>query len=119
MYGAFKTPTLRALLGSAPYLHDGSEKTLFSVIDFYDRGGIANEFLDIRMRDEDAERAWRVAQAEGKKYEGPEVFVFNGKPIAPLKLKLTMEEKQDLVLFLRALQGDPSDALVYDPKSPK
>jgi cytochrome c peroxidase len=114
-FGAFKTPTLRHLLGTAPYLHDGSEKDLAAVVEFYDRGGNANEFLDVRMRDEDAERAWRVAKATGAKYEGPEAFVYNGKPIVPLKLKLTAEEKKDLVLFLKALQGDPADALVHSP----
>ena len=36
---AFKTPTLRNADRRAPYMHDGSEKTLEDVIDFYDRGG--------------------------------------------------------------------------------
>ncbi|MFQ3652302.1 MAG: cytochrome c peroxidase [Gemmataceae bacterium] len=115
LYGAFKTPTLRHLLGTAPYMHDGSEKDLRAVIDLYDRGGIPNPYLDIRMRDEDAEQAWRAAQASGKKYDGPEVFVYNGQPIVPRKLGLTLEEKQDLELFLRALQGDPVEPLVADP----
>ena len=37
------------------------------------------------------------------------------KPIIPLKLGLTAGEKADLVLFLRALQGDPIDPVVADP----
>ncbi|MGX5776100.1 cytochrome-c peroxidase [Methylorubrum zatmanii] len=37
---AFKTPTLRNVAGRAPYMHDGSRKTLDEVIDLYDRGGI-------------------------------------------------------------------------------
>lgn len=36
---AFKTPTLRNVDHRAPYMHDGSEKTLESVIDLYDLGG--------------------------------------------------------------------------------
>lgn len=36
---AFKTPTLRNVAHSAPYMHDGSLATLEAVIDFYDRGG--------------------------------------------------------------------------------
>ncbi|MGL4551370.1 MAG: cytochrome-c peroxidase [Gemmataceae bacterium] len=119
LFGAFKTPTLRHLLGTAPYLHDGSEKDLEAVVEFYDRGGNPNEYLDIRMRDEDAERAWRVAAAAGKKYEGPEAFVYGGKPVVPLKLKLTPDEKRDLVLFLRALQGDPADPLIDAPAPAK
>ena len=37
--GAFKTPGLRSVSQSAPYMHDGSEATLKGVIDFYNRGG--------------------------------------------------------------------------------
>ena len=36
---AFKTPSLRNLTRSAPYMHDGSLPTLEAVVDFYDRGG--------------------------------------------------------------------------------
>ena len=38
--GAFKTPTLREIARTAPYMHDGSLKTLEDVIDFYNKGGI-------------------------------------------------------------------------------
>ena len=44
--GAFKTPTLREIAGTAPYMHDGSLATLRQVIDFYDRGGTPNPQLD-------------------------------------------------------------------------
>lgn len=44
--GAYRTPTLRNLRFTAPYMHDGSIKTLEEVIDFYDRGGVENEWLD-------------------------------------------------------------------------
>ncbi len=40
--GAFKTPTLRNIAQSAPYMHDGSEKTLKDVVQLYNRGGNAN-----------------------------------------------------------------------------
>ncbi len=48
--GAFKTPGLRNIALTAPYMHDGSELTLESVIEFYDRGGEPNPFLDGGMR---------------------------------------------------------------------
>lgn len=48
--GAFKTPTLRDLTRTAPYLHDGSEATLVKVVEFYDRGGNANPYLDKDMK---------------------------------------------------------------------
>ncbi|MEP7366109.1 MAG: cytochrome c peroxidase [Acidobacteriota bacterium] len=44
--GAFKTPTLRNVALSAPYMHDGSHKTLKEVVDFYIGGGNSNEYLD-------------------------------------------------------------------------
>lgn len=36
---AFKTPSLRNVAHSAPYMHDGSLDSLQAVVDFYDRGG--------------------------------------------------------------------------------
>ena len=47
--GAFKTPTLRSIAETAPYLHDGSEKTLEAVVDLYNRGGVRNPHLDRLM----------------------------------------------------------------------
>lgn len=44
--GAFKTPTLREVARTAPYMHDGSLATLEAVVDFYDRGGRPNPSLD-------------------------------------------------------------------------
>jgi len=69
--GAFKTPTLRNLSLTAPYMHDGSLATLEEVIEFYDRGGNANPNLDREVR----------------------------------PLRLTEEEKWQLLAFLRALTG--------------
>jgi cytochrome c peroxidase len=37
--GAFKTPTLRNVDRTAPYLHDGSVATLEEIVDLYNRGG--------------------------------------------------------------------------------
>ena len=47
--GAFKTPTLRDIQRTAPYMHDGSVETLEEVIELYDRGGEANDWLDPKM----------------------------------------------------------------------
>jgi cytochrome c peroxidase len=70
--GAFKTPTLREIEHTGPYMHDGSFKTLEEVVEHYDKGGIKNPYLDQRL-----------------------------KP-----LKLTTQDKQDLVAFLKALSGE-------------
>jgi len=44
--GAFKTPTLREIARTAPYMHDGRFKTLEEVVKFYNQGGIKNPHLD-------------------------------------------------------------------------
>ena len=48
--GAFKTPQLRNVALTAPYMHDGSEPTLLAVIEFYDKGGQPNPYLDGGIR---------------------------------------------------------------------
>src|SRR5262245_59963718 len=44
--GKFKTPTLRGVRLTGPYVHDGSMKTLADVVEFYNKGGKANPNLD-------------------------------------------------------------------------
>ena len=73
-FGSFKTPTLREIARTAPYMHDGRLETLEKVIEFYDKGGIPNPQLDEEMR----------------------------------LLKLTVQEKADLVIFLQ--EGLSSDS---------
>ena len=70
--GAFKTPTVRNVTMTSPYMHDGSQKTLEEVVEWYDKGGHPNPQLDAKV-----------------------------KP-----LKLTKEEKADLVAFMKALTGE-------------
>ena len=50
-HGAFKTPTLRNIAKSAPYMHDGSLKTLKDVVDFYAGGGNSNPYLDKEIKE--------------------------------------------------------------------
>ena len=71
--GAFKTPTVREVAKTAPFMHDGSQKTLEEVVEFYNKGGEPNPSLDPRM-----------------------------KPLG-----LTLEEKADLVAFMKTLDGNP------------
>ena len=42
----YRTPMLRNVALSAPYMHNGSLRTLREVVEFYNRGGIKNELLD-------------------------------------------------------------------------
>ncbi len=48
--GAFKTPTLRNVTQSSPYMHDGGETTLLEVVNLYDRGGIKNQWLSKEIK---------------------------------------------------------------------
>lgn len=56
--GAFKTPTLREIARTAPYMHDGRFKTLEEVVKFYNQGGVKNPHQDntiipLEMTDEE------------------------------------------------------------------
>jgi cytochrome c peroxidase len=46
---AFKTPTLREVEKTAPYMHDGSLVTLEEVVDYYDRGGTPHPNLSPKI----------------------------------------------------------------------
>ena len=59
--GAFKTPTLRDVARTPPYMHDGSIATLADVIEDYDKGGTPNPNLDPEIRPLDLETAEKTA----------------------------------------------------------
>jgi cytochrome c peroxidase len=74
--GAFKTPTLRDLARTAPYMHDGSLATLDDVIEFYSKGGRPNPNLDEKIRPLDLTANEKLALAAflrtltGRTHEG-------------------------------------------------
>ena len=82
--GSFKTPTLRNVAATAPYMHDGSLKTLRDVIVHYNNGGVTKE--------------------------GDPVNDFLSGGIRPLNL--TEQEIDDLVAFMEALTSPEYAALV-------
>ena len=98
--GAFKTPTLREVARTAPYMHDGSMASLDEVIEFYDKGGIANPFLDSEMR--------RLKLTMEQILDLYDKKTPTGTPPkqSVIKLDLTEQEKTDLVVFLKALNGE-------------
>lgn len=72
--GAFKTPSLRNVARTAPYMHDGSIPDLESVLEHYDSGGTANPYLDdeiapLNLTDE--EKRQLIAFLEALTGEGP------------------------------------------------
>lgn len=48
--GAFKTPTIRNVALTAPYMHDGSQQTLEEVVEWYDKGGHFNPHLSDKIK---------------------------------------------------------------------
>jgi cytochrome c peroxidase len=73
--GAFKTPTMRNITQTAPYMHGGRVATLEEVIDIYDQGGMPNEWLDPKMSPlnlTDEEKADLLAFMEALTGELPE-----------------------------------------------
>ena len=50
LHGAFKTPTLRDVAISGPYMHNGAYQTLGEVVEHYNRGGDVKEALDPNMK---------------------------------------------------------------------
>ncbi len=71
---SFKTPTLRNIELTAPYMHNGVFKTLEQVVDFYNEGG---------------GKGWKIAPPN-------QTLPFD-------RLRLTASEKKDLVAFMRSL----------------
>ncbi len=74
--GKFKTPTLRHIARTAPYMHDGRFRTLEEVVEFYDRGGHPNPHLDPDVRPlglTDAEKKDMVAFLRTLEGDLPEI----------------------------------------------
>lgn len=98
--GAFKTPTLREIAGTAPYMHNGAFATLEETVTFYNMGGVANPFLDVEMKRPNLTLEQLLEYYEKKNDPG------NPAPeIELVKLGLTMQEQADLVAFLMTLGG--------------
>ena len=71
--GAFKTPTLREISRTAPYMHDGRFATLEEVVEHYNQGGVKNPFLDkqiIPLNLTDSEKADIVEMLRSLNGEG-------------------------------------------------
>jgi cytochrome c peroxidase len=82
-------------------MHNGAFATLEETVEFYDKGGIANPFLDVEMRRPD-----RTLEQMLEFYEKKEKATSPASPESKLlRLNLTQQEKADLVSFLKALNG--------------
>jgi cytochrome c peroxidase len=75
----FKTPSLRNVALTAPYMHNGVFSTLSQVVDFYDRGGGAGIGIELPNR-----------------------------TLSPARLHLSRSDKRALVAFMRSLTDTTS-----------
>jgi cytochrome c peroxidase len=80
---AFKTPTLRNISKTAPYMHNGVYQTLEQVLDFYNRGGGAG--IGIKLDNQTLPRE---------------------------PLQLTAKEKKSIIAFLSSLSDQPSYEII-------
>ncbi|HXU83918.1 MAG TPA: cytochrome c peroxidase [Polyangia bacterium] len=87
--GAFKTPTLRNISKTGPYMHTGGFANLWDVINWYNLAA------------------------------GTDGFSGHREAASLVPLKLTNEEMADLVEFMKALDGDPlPESLTEAPPLP-
>ncbi|MDX2032890.1 MAG: cytochrome c peroxidase [Blastocatellia bacterium] len=84
-FGMFKTPGLRNVERTAPYMHNGVFKTLEEVVDFYNDGGGRGRGLNVPSQDTKVQ-----------------------------KLDLTDQQKRDLVAFLKSLNDLAPPPVVPD-----
>jgi len=89
--GKFKTPTLRNVAITAPYMHDGSIATLEGVLDHYAAGG----------------RTIETGPNAGRGHDNPNKdHLIGGFPLTP-------QDREDLIAFLESLTDD---AVLHDPR---
>jgi cytochrome c peroxidase len=80
--GAFKTPTLRDIAQTGPYMHDGSLKSLEEVVEHYNKGGVKNPHLNRRIKPlnlSDREKSDLVAFLKALSGEGWQHFKIPAK----------------------------------------
>ena len=82
--GKFKTPTLRNIALTAPYMHDGSAPTLEAVLDHYSAGG--RTILD--------------SPYAGEGFHNP------NKDSLIRGFKLSAQDRTDLIAFLQSLTDE-------------
>ncbi len=81
---AFKTVTVRNILHTAPYMHNGAYETLEGVIDFYNRGGGRGMGMDVP-----------------------------NQTLSEDPLNLSEKEKKDLISFLESL-SEPQNSPIFN-----
>ena len=110
MKGAWRTPSLRDVALTAPYMHDGTYTTLSQVVQHYNMGGVASAATAFQLPLCGAADAGTACMEPGA--PAPHLSV----QIKPLDL--TDDEVADLVAFLETLNDAPLPASLAQPLPP-
>jgi cytochrome c peroxidase len=99
----FKTPTLREIANTGPYMHDGRFKTLEEVVDFYGRGGIEGGRCNpVGIGGSNLGLPGTLPQILQARLPGTPASA----PTDIVPLNLSRKDKLDLVEFLKSLSGE-------------
>ncbi|WP_161984220.1 cytochrome-c peroxidase [Sulfuriferula plumbiphila] len=104
---AYKTPILRNVALTAPYMHDGSLATLEDVVEFYDKGGINNENkspLLVPLKLDAEEKSALVAFLKTLTGDNVEALVKNTRS-APVTLPVLLKDPADV--YMESVLGKP------------
>jgi cytochrome c peroxidase len=106
---AFKTPNLRNVLVTGPYFHDGSQETLWDVIDHYNKGdGLKNPWLD--------EDIQPLALTEG---EIDDLVAFLASLTSPEYKELGVQELKRQQALSRTSRPQRDTKRAFGPKPPR
>jgi cytochrome c peroxidase len=81
---AYKTPTLRSLLRTGPYFHNGSKVRLRELVEFYNQGARRNHYLDPELRGQEGQT--RLLGLSTAEIEAVVLFLhaLNGRDVDPI-----------------------------------
>jgi cytochrome c peroxidase len=105
--GFFKTPSLRNIELTAPYMHDGRFKTLEEVIEFYNSGVQRHPQLSFMLRKNTNGGFFFMG------HDPEDVYLNELSGVEPLRMHMTNQQKADLLAFLKTLTDNQ---LMTDPK---
>jgi cytochrome c peroxidase len=96
----FRTPSLRNVGLTAPYMHNGMLATLEEVLEFYDRGQSENPNVANRSRrgDEDRRDDQTVTGRLDRRFRGVD--------------DMSEQEMRDIIAFLESLSGEDFDRTI-------
>lgn len=111
---AFKTPGLRNVALTAPYMHNGGQKSLEEVVDFYNRGGDRRSVPGTSSTDNDTTGTGQLGRPMGQPTAVTPRMGGSNVHLDIKPLGLSAGQRADLVEFMKALT-DPRVACHMAP----